>query len=224
RGANGQDEQDHRLETEEQDRWGRAFPPLAPKPAHRLGVPKVEDGQGREGQQRQRSGHEHSTAPGFRDVEPVREDQYGGQEYDVLHDQLRHQRVAAQREREHQPVLDDGDPTRDKADHPQLQGSEPGERDRPTAREQGKDASEGRDDGRIEVVQHNVLIPEEGAPPGSRPRQDQDVDQRQRAQPGPYGRFGLGGRRGLRGGGNRRTGGEAAGVGDGGRPDVVDRL
>src|SRR5262249_16930991 len=34
---------------------------------------------------------------------------------------------------------------------------------------------------------------------------------------------GLGGRTGLRAGGNRRPGGEAAGVGDGGRPDVVDR-
>jgi hypothetical protein len=105
-----------------------------------------------------------------------------------------------------------------------LGAAGPGERDRPTAREQGKDASEGRDDRRIEVVQHNVNIPEEGAPPRSCHRQDQEVDQRQRAQPDPYGRFGLGGRTGLRAGGNRRPGREAAEVGDGGRPDVVDRL
>ena len=45
---------------------------------------------------------------------------------------------------EHQPVLDEGDPAGEHADHPQLQGLEPGQRDGPPAPEQGDDAHEGQ--------------------------------------------------------------------------------
>ena len=122
------------------------------------GYRRMQDQQGREGQQRQRPDHQRGPPPALGDVEPVGEDQDGGQQHDVLHRQLRHHLVVAQRVDEHQPVLDERDPARQHPDHPQLQGLEPGQRDGPTAPEQGDDPHEGQDDHHVDLIERQVLI------------------------------------------------------------------
>ena len=71
----------------------------------------------------------------------------------------------AERELEHQPVLDEGEATREQPDHSQLEGLEPEHRDGPTAREQGDEAPEHDDEGRVETIQRQVVIREDAAPP-----------------------------------------------------------
>ena len=197
--AEREHEQDHRVEEEQADAWGVAQQPSVPEPIHRVGIPHDEDQQSREGKQRQWPHHQRGPPPALRDVKPVGEDQDGDQKHDVLHRELRHHLVAAQRIEEHQPVLGKGDPTRHQPDHPQLQGLEPGQRDGPAAPEQGDHRHEGQNKRHVDLGEGQVLTPEDGAPPKVGDPQHEDVDDRQLTQPRTHDRSGLGDRlpRGL---------------------------
>ena len=186
--------QDQPIEGELEGPRGRARGPPVPEPRHRLGVPQGQHRERGEGQQGERPDDDRGAAPALGDVEPIGEDQDGGQQHDVLQHELRPHQVAADRGLEHHPVQLPGEQASEQADHAQLQRLEPGQRDRPTAPEQGDEAHEGQDDRRVLAVERRVPQAEDAAFQDEHTRQDKDVDHRQHAQPRPHDVRGLGDR------------------------------
>ena len=133
------------------------------------------------------------TSPGLGDVDPAGEDQDRGQEDVVLHHTLRRHRVVARRIRQHRPVLGKGDPTRQQGDHRQFQEPEPGQREGEAAEEQGRDAGEGHQDDGVKGGEGRVVTPQDDVPPEGRHAENEEIDDRQLAEPRPQHRSILGG-------------------------------
>ena len=212
RRADRQDDQDQPVVGEEEDQRGRARSRPRLEPPHRLRMPQGQQRDGHERKQGERQHDDRGAAPALGDVEPVGEDQDGRQQHDARQRHLCHHRLAAQREFQHQPVLAESEEAGEQDDHPQLQGLEPEQRDRPPAPEQGDEAHEGQEDRQVDEGEPRITRPEDGAPPEDRGGMDQDVDQRQLAQPSPHEVRGLRDRAHPRQRRDRLPRGEAAGV------------
>ena len=173
---------------------GRTIGPLLPEPRHGRGVLQGQHREGGEREQGERPDDDRGAAPALGHVEPVGEDEDGDHQHGILEQQLRPQLLAVERELQHHPILDEGDAAGEQADHRQLQRLEPGQRDGPPAPEQGDEAREGQEDHPVASIERRVLHPEDGAPPEGRGGHEQDVDDRQLAQPRPHDVRGLGDR------------------------------